>query len=68
MRLRKEKGLSQEALAHEVDMDRSYLSNVETAVTGVGIDLIEKIAQVLEVDPADLLRRATKPAGARNKR
>ena len=48
-------------------MDRSYLSTVECAATGVGIDLIEKIAEVLDVEPADLLKRPAKSA-ARSKR
>jgi transcriptional regulator with XRE-family HTH domain len=56
-RLREAKGRSQENLAHCAGVNRSYLSSFENGVNHVGLEIIEKIANVLEVEPADLLRR-----------
>jgi transcriptional regulator with XRE-family HTH domain len=56
-RLRHEKVLSQEALAHEAGVNRSYLSKLETGTTYVGLEIIGKLADVLGVEPAELLRR-----------
>ena len=50
------KGLSQEALAWDARMDRTHLSEIEGAKTWVGLEIIVKLAQVLEVRPADLLQ------------
>ena len=56
-RLRHEKGLSQEELAYEADVNRSYLSKLEKGTTYVGLEIIGKLAVVLRVEPAELLRR-----------
>jgi transcriptional regulator with XRE-family HTH domain len=56
-RLRHQKGLSQEALAHEAGVNRSYLSKLETGTTYVGLEIIGKLADALGVEPAELLRR-----------
>ncbi|WP_241762254.1 helix-turn-helix domain-containing protein [Euryhalocaulis caribicus] len=56
-RLRKERGLSQEALGHEADVDRTYVSGIERCVRNPTIDIVERIAKALEVDEADLFRR-----------
>jgi transcriptional regulator with XRE-family HTH domain len=55
-RLRHVRGFSQEALAHDADVDRRYLSKIETGGTWVGLEIIGKLAAVLEVEPAELLR------------
>ncbi|WP_292532503.1 helix-turn-helix transcriptional regulator [Methylocystis sp.] len=55
-RLRAERGLSQEALAHEAGMNRTYLSAVERAERNVSIDNIDRIAKGLDVEPWILLR------------
>jgi len=39
-----------------------YLSRVERAVTCVGLAIIEKLAAILEVDPAKFFRRPARPA------
>ncbi len=54
-RHRQRKGLSQEALAHEAGVDRTYISALERSVYGASIDMIEKLAKVLEIAPATLL-------------
>jgi transcriptional regulator with XRE-family HTH domain len=49
--------LSQEALAQDAGIDRTWLSKLETAKAGVSIDTIEKVAKALNVEPSDLLKR-----------
>ncbi len=56
-RLRHARKLSQEALAHDASVDRVYLSRVERAATYVGLEIIEKLSIVLEVDPAEFFRQ-----------
>ena len=55
-RLRHEKGLSQEALAHDAAVNRSYLSRLEKGATYAGLEIIARLAAVLAVEPAELLR------------
>jgi transcriptional regulator with XRE-family HTH domain len=55
-RLRAERGLSQEALAHECGINRTYLSGVERSERNVSIDNIARIAKGLRVEPWKLLR------------
>jgi len=52
---RNEKGWSQEKLATEANVHRTYVSGVERAVRNISIDNIEKIGRALGVDPAELL-------------
>lgn len=54
-RLRHARGLSQEALAYEADINRTYLSKLESAGPYPGLQVIEKLAKVLRVQPAELL-------------
>jgi transcriptional regulator with XRE-family HTH domain len=62
--LRLAQGLSQEELAHRADIDRTYVSALERCVYGASIDVVERIAQVLGVEAADLLRKPTKGSKA----
>jgi transcriptional regulator with XRE-family HTH domain len=64
-RIRHERKISQEQLAHDAEVDRAYLSRVERAVTYVGLEIIEKVAAVLEVDPAEFFRRPSRPGSRR---
>lgn len=57
LRQRKALGLSQEGLADQAGMDRTWLSKLETTKAAVSIDIIEKIARALEVEASELLRR-----------
>jgi len=51
---RKRKRLTQLQLAELVDVDRSHISAIELGKVGVSLDLIFKLAEVLEVAPKDL--------------
>ncbi len=55
-RVRNAKGLSQDDLAYEAEMSRSYLSQLEKGKFYASLRVIEKIADVLEVEPAELLK------------
>lgn len=53
-KLRLEKGLSQEALAHEADLDRTYIPSIEKGERNISISVIEKIAKALKTKIADI--------------
>jgi transcriptional regulator with XRE-family HTH domain len=55
-RFRTERGYSQEALAHEAGVNRTYMSKLEKGGSFVGLELMVKLAKVLEVEPADFLK------------
>jgi transcriptional regulator with XRE-family HTH domain len=55
-RLRAARGLSQEKLAHECGINRTYLSSVERSERNVSIDNIARIAKGLEIEPWRLLK------------
>jgi transcriptional regulator with XRE-family HTH domain len=54
-RLRAARGLSQEALAYECGINRTYLSGVERSERNVSIDNIARIARGLRVAASKLL-------------
>ena len=54
--LRRARGLSQEALADEIGIDRTYLGSVERAERNVSIDNVARIAKALAVEPWKLLK------------
>jgi transcriptional regulator with XRE-family HTH domain len=54
-RLRHAKGISQEDLAHEAGINRSYMSKLEKGASYPGLEIIAKLATVLEVEPAELI-------------
>lgn len=56
-KIRQAQGLSQEELAHRADIDRTYISALERCVYAAGIDVVDRLARVLGVEAADLLRR-----------
>jgi transcriptional regulator with XRE-family HTH domain len=65
-RIRHQRELSQEGLAHDAGVDRAYLSRVERGVTYVGLEIIGRLADVLGVDPAEFFRRPIR-SGARKR-
>lgn len=57
---RLEANLSQEALAHEAGVDRTYVSALERSVYSASIDMIERLASVLDVEASLFLERPAK--------
>lgn len=57
-RLRKQRGLSQERLALEADIDRRYMSDVENGKRNISLDIMERIAQQLGIKVSELIRHA----------
>ncbi|ESY07299.1 MULTISPECIES: helix-turn-helix transcriptional regulator [unclassified Mesorhizobium] len=55
--LRGELGLSQEELAHRAELDRTYVSSLERNVYSASIDVVDRLANALNVDASDLLKR-----------
>jgi transcriptional regulator with XRE-family HTH domain len=56
-RLRHQKGLSQEEMAFSAEINRTYLSRLEKGVSYPGLEIIAKLANVLEIEEAVLLQR-----------
>lgn len=54
-RLREEAGLSQEKLALEAELDRTYVSGVERGVRNPTVTVVARIAKALKTDPDRLL-------------
>lgn len=54
-KLRKERGWSQEALADEAGLDRTYISGIERVVRNPTITVVERLASALECRMGDLL-------------
>ena len=55
-RLREEAGLSQEQLAFDAGMKRSYLSDMERGVRNPSVRALGRLAAALKVSPDELLR------------
>jgi transcriptional regulator with XRE-family HTH domain len=53
--LRKEKGWSQEAFAHEAGIHRTYVSDLERGARNPSITLVDKLASALGVKAGRLL-------------
>lgn len=52
---RKAAGLSQEELAHEADVDRTYISQVERQKRNLTVSVLARIARALSTTPDKLL-------------
>ncbi len=59
-RFRHAKGFSQEDLAYEADVNRSYMSELEKGASYPGLEIIGKLAAVLDVEAAELLKLPAK--------
>lgn len=55
-RLRHAKGLSQDDLAYEAEVSRSYLSQLEKGVFYASLKVIGRLAEALNVEPMEFLR------------
>ena len=56
LKLRQERGWSQEELAAHAKLHRNYIGSIERSERNVGVDNMEKIAWALEVPLSDMLR------------
>ncbi len=54
-RLRKNISWSQEELAHQAGIDRSYMGMIENAKSNCTLEMLERIAGALQVEPIRLL-------------
>ena len=54
-RLRRERGLSQEQLAFEAEIDRTYVSQIERAVINPSLLVLHKVAKALGSTVPDIL-------------
>jgi transcriptional regulator with XRE-family HTH domain len=59
-RIRVEQGTSQEQLAADARVDRAYVGGLERETENPTIDLLDRLAEALDVEIADLL---VKPLG-----
>lgn len=56
IRLRAKRGLTQEALAFEAGLHRTFIAHVERQARNISLDNIEKIAAALGVSIAELFK------------
>lgn len=56
-RYRRAAGLSQEELAHRADIDRTYISALERGRYAASLDIVDRLAREVNVEPSELLRR-----------
>jgi transcriptional regulator with XRE-family HTH domain len=54
-RLRTDRGLSQERLAEDVGIHRTYIGDVERGLRNIGLLNVDRIARALETDLAGLM-------------
>ena len=56
-RLRRSKRLSQEELADRAGINRNYVGMLEREENSATVDMLEKLADVLNVDPIEFFKR-----------
>ena len=61
-RLRRSKGLSQEELADRAGINRNYVGMLEREENAATVDMLETLADVLNVDPIEFLKRPSREA------
>lgn len=64
-RLRNERGISQDDLAYDAGVSRSYLSQLEKGAFYASLKIVGRLAEALNAEPAELLKspRAEKSYG-----
>ena len=72
-RLRVAKGLAQEALAVDADVDRTYVSRLERGLENPSVGMLERLGQALNADVREFFdpvtaRSAVKPLRSGRKR
>jgi len=56
-RLRTERNLSQEALALNADIDRTYISDIEKGERNISINVAYKLANALQISFSELIKK-----------
>jgi transcriptional regulator with XRE-family HTH domain len=56
--LRKQKGLSQEELAFQAGINRNYVGQIERKEKSPTVDMIEKLATALDIEPIKIFSKA----------
>ena len=49
--------MSQEELAHRAEIDRTYISSLERCIYAASVDVVDRLAIVLETEASELLKR-----------
>jgi transcriptional regulator with XRE-family HTH domain len=62
-RLRNARGLSQDELAYEAEVSRSYLSQLEKGAFYASLKVIGKLAKALNAEPFEFLKPPLKRSG-----
>lgn len=52
---RRRQGLSQERLAEQAGLHRTYVGDIERGAANASLETVEKIASALQLDPCQLL-------------
>ncbi|OQX80232.1 MAG: hypothetical protein B6D64_03535 [Bacteroidetes bacterium 4484_276] len=55
-KLRLERNLSQESLAFDADIDRTYISNIEKGERNISIEVAYKLANALQISFSELIK------------
>ena len=55
--LRLQQGISQERLALDADIDRTYIGHIEKGVRNVSLEIIEKLAGYFQIPISELFKR-----------
>ncbi|HEX8419357.1 MAG TPA: helix-turn-helix transcriptional regulator [Sphingomonas sp.] len=55
--LRHDRGLSQEELADRAGINRNYVGMLEREQHAATVDMLEKLAGILDIDPVEFFRR-----------
>jgi transcriptional regulator with XRE-family HTH domain len=59
-RIRVRKGLSQERLAYDAEVDRAYVGLLEREAANPTVDLLDRLAEALSVSITEFFRRPAK--------
>lgn len=66
-RMREAKGIAQERLAWEAGVDRSYAGKIERGIANPSLNVLCRIADILEVDVSTLLHPTRAKVSERKK-
>jgi len=66
--LRKSKGLSQEDLAFELNLHRTYISQIERGIKSPSLRVIEKVSIFFEIKLSDLFRLVENEVSTKHKK